>query len=142
MKTLTIPKIRFNDLNEDVIFEIFLHFVAIDWDGPFSLTLVRTRWRDLVISKPRFWTWIMIDDSKADWKERVDVAAYLSKGLPLQVILRLPFGSQISMSHITCRCATLIVESGYRYYLYWVYDWYSVKIIPKSGLTDGSRFKD
>jgi hypothetical protein len=43
----------------------------------------------------------MIDDSKADWKERVDVAAYLSKGLPLQVVLRLPFGSQISMSYIT-----------------------------------------
>ena len=52
----------------------------------------------------------MIDSTQADWKERADMAAYLSNELPLQICLRIPFTSASSMSYITRRCTVLIVE--------------------------------
>jgi hypothetical protein len=104
--------LELSDLNEDVLFEILLHFVAIDWDGgPFTLMLVCRKWQDIVLSKPRIWTWILVDDSQTDWRERMEVAAYLSRGLPLQIRLRVPFLSETPISHVVCRCEVLFVDS-------------------------------
>lgn len=107
---------EFNRLNHDVLFEIFLNFVTIDWDGPFTLILVCSKWCRLVTSKPRLWTWIMIDDSQPDWKDRVDVAAYLSKGLPLQAVLRTPFTSKNAIYDVKCRLTTLFIDSNHSYF--------------------------
>lgn len=98
-------------LVNDVVYEILLHFVAIDWNGPFTLILVNATWRDVVISKPRLWTWIMVDDTEPDWRPRIDVGAHLSRNLPLQIVLRVPFSSEVSMTELTSRCATLIFET-------------------------------
>jgi len=97
-------------LVNDVVRGIFQHFVATDWDGPFTLILVCTAWRDMVLSTPTLWTWIMMDSSSPDWNERMVVAAHLSRSLPLHVVLRAPFASNTSISHIICRCTTLFVE--------------------------------
>ncbi|KIM20737.1 hypothetical protein M408DRAFT_30128 [Serendipita vermifera MAFF 305830] len=99
-------------LVDDVVHEMFLHFVAIDWNGPFTLILVSTAWRSVVISKPRLWTWIMVDDTEADWKMRADVCAHLSRNLPLQIVLKIPFASNVSMIYLSSRCTMLIYEPG------------------------------
>jgi hypothetical protein len=101
---------QFSQLNNDVILEIFLQFVAIDWDGPFTLMLVCTKWSDLVVSQPRLWTWIMVDEIQAEWRERMEIGAHLSKNLPLQIVLKVPFESQTSLCHITRRCSTLFLD--------------------------------
>ncbi|KIM20734.1 hypothetical protein M408DRAFT_30126 [Serendipita vermifera MAFF 305830] len=99
-------------LVDDVVHEMFLQFVAIDWNGPFTLILVSTAWRSVVISKPRFWTWIMVDETEPDWKMRADVGAHLSRNLPLQIVLKIPFISDVSVMDLTSRCTTLIYEVG------------------------------
>ena len=110
-------KSSLSNISDDVLFEILLNFVSIDLDGgPFTLTLVCTRWKSFVISKPRIWTYILVDQSQTEWYERLEVAAYLSKGLPLQLHLWVPFTSDIPISQIVSRCAVLIVDSLYLYY--------------------------
>jgi hypothetical protein len=69
----------------------------------------------MLLSKPRLWTWVLVDDSQAEWKERMEVAAHLSRGLPLQIRLRVPFVSDTPISHIVRRCEVLFVVSPQYY---------------------------
>ncbi|KIM20730.1 hypothetical protein M408DRAFT_30123 [Serendipita vermifera MAFF 305830] len=101
--------------NYDILYDIFLNFVAIDWAGPFTLILVCNKWRDIVISNPKLWTLIMVDDSEADWLDRAVIGAHLSQELPLQIVLRVPFLSTTPMEFLTRRRATLIVEFTCQY---------------------------
>lgn len=97
---------------DDVVTEIFLHFAAIDWDGPFTLMLVSPGWRKIVLSRPLLWTWTMVDDSQSDWDIRIETAAYLSKDRPLQVILRTPFTSHPVTPHTLVALAPSLSSQG------------------------------
>ncbi|KIM20739.1 hypothetical protein M408DRAFT_30129 [Serendipita vermifera MAFF 305830] len=57
----------------------------------------------------------MVDDTEPDWRPRIDVGAHLSRNLPLQIVLRVPFSSEVSMTELTSRCATLIFETPTSY---------------------------
>jgi hypothetical protein len=49
-------------LVDDVVLEIFPHFIAVDLNGPFSLMLVCSAWRDRVLSNGECGpgSWLMI----------------------------------------------------------------------------------
>jgi hypothetical protein len=98
-------------INDDVLHEIFRHFVALDDDGPFTLILVCTKWREWVTSHPILWSWIILDDAQPEWREKAMVSTFLSKELPLQVILRVFHIELQSIHKIIARCASLFVES-------------------------------
>ncbi|KIM22193.1 hypothetical protein M408DRAFT_323969 [Serendipita vermifera MAFF 305830] len=55
----------------------------------------------------------MVDDSKEDLGLRMETAIYLSRSLPLRVVLRVPFFSGRSLSHpsIVRRCTSLFIEA-------------------------------
>lgn len=81
----------FRELNNDVVHEIFSHFIAIHDDGPFTLIQVCTEWRTFVLNNPYLWTFIKIDGLQPDWEEKMALSLEMSNELPLQVKLYLPF---------------------------------------------------
>lgn len=74
--------------------------------------LVSTGWRDLVLSRPSFWTWIKVDDTQVDWREKVHVGQTLSRGLPLQIVVRVPFNHIDALSEIFSRCNSLFLDTS------------------------------
>jgi len=97
-------------LVNDIVLEIFLHFVAVDPGGPFSLMLVGTSWRNLVLSSPRLWTWIMVDDTQPNWRDRVHIGVTLSRHLPIQLVLQMPFNGIEELMNSLPRCKTVFLE--------------------------------
>jgi len=98
----------FDFLNMDVILEIFKHFVQIQVDGPLTLILVSTRWRNFVMGCPVLWHWITIDDLSADWMSKSRMFAFLSKKCPLEITLRLPFTKWEHVATLIPQCRDLI----------------------------------
>jgi hypothetical protein len=78
-------------LNADLFYEIFLHFVAVDHEGPFTLMLVCTAWQDMVLKHPPLWSWINIDNEIGDMEARLAICTTLSASQPLYLKLHLPF---------------------------------------------------
>ncbi|KIM23157.1 hypothetical protein M408DRAFT_28162 [Serendipita vermifera MAFF 305830] len=99
-------------LVDDVVGEIFHQFIAVDWEGPFLLMLVSKGWRDLVLSRPSFWIWIKIDDLQTDWSEKVIIGQALSRGLLLQVVVRIPFTHFDDISELLSRCGSIILDTS------------------------------
>jgi len=83
------------ELNPDLFYEIFSHFVAIDPDGPFTLILVCTTWQDMVLKLQPLWSWINLDDELGDLEARVDTCAKLSASHPLNLVLHLPISPSL-----------------------------------------------
>jgi hypothetical protein len=82
-------------LNTDLLYEIFSHFVAIDPDGPFTLILVCTTWREMVLKLHPLWSWINLDDELGDLEARVTICARLSASHPLNLILYVPISPSL-----------------------------------------------
>ncbi|KIM23151.1 hypothetical protein M408DRAFT_28159 [Serendipita vermifera MAFF 305830] len=99
-------------LVDDVVGEIFHHFVAIDWEGPFLLMLVSTKWRDLVLSRPSFWTWVKLDDTQVDWREKALIGKTLSRGLPLHLVVRVPFVLLDELSELLHLCDSIFLDTS------------------------------
>lgn len=54
----------------------------------------------------------MIDDTQADWEQRISVGHALSGSLPLQIVLRIPFKSTYSLSQLFPRCVILYIATS------------------------------
>jgi hypothetical protein len=100
----------FHKLNFDVICEILKHFVAIVDEGPLTLIMVCTSWRNLVISNHVYWTWITIDEKMDDFDARIQTFDALSAGHPLQLTIRLPVQNIDRFRPLFRRCSALFID--------------------------------
>ncbi|KIM23156.1 hypothetical protein M408DRAFT_28161 [Serendipita vermifera MAFF 305830] len=105
-------------LVNDIVGEIFHHFVAVDWEGPFLLILVSKGWRDLVLSRPSLWTWIKLDDTQIDWREKVLIGQALSQGLPLRAVVRVPFDHFDELTNLLPRFESITLDTSTHTQLY------------------------
>lgn len=99
-------------LVDDIVGEIFHQFIAVDWEGPFLLMLVSKGWRELVLSRPSFWIWIKIDDLQTDWREKMLIGQTLSRDLPLQLVVRMPFGHFEELSDLLPRFHSVFIDTS------------------------------
>lgn len=101
---------KINELNIDVLHEIFHSYVSMADEGPFGLILVCKHWRDTVVRLPKLWSYILLDSSLSGWEKRVEIGLALSKKTPLTIILRLPFDNMKVLELHKDRIANLIIS--------------------------------
>lgn len=100
-------------LNDDVLYEIFKYFVAVDINGPFTLIQINKTWQyHIVYNCPNMWTWITIDDFIVDLEQRIAVSLELSKDLPLYITICLPSKHNLlTFQRLFRRCVHIFVEA-------------------------------
>ncbi|KIM21146.1 hypothetical protein M408DRAFT_29771 [Serendipita vermifera MAFF 305830] len=81
---------RIEDIDTDVIIEILRHYIAMQNDGTFILTMVSKTWRDFVLQSPTLWQWITIDEISPDCTEKSIICSTLAASHPLQIVVQLP----------------------------------------------------
>lgn len=98
------------DMNYDVLLEMFRHFVAIQDDGAFILTLVSAKWRDIALQTPSLWQWISINGRPSDWVEKLNICVFLSSPYPLYLVIRLPVINWKPVIEYLLRCRHIFFE--------------------------------
>jgi hypothetical protein len=82
---------RFSIMPTELVLEIMENYCAVEPNGPFILTLVCTRWFELVSRNGRLWTNVIINTHIGDnWQERLDAFYQLSRGRLLDITLYSP----------------------------------------------------
>lgn len=100
----------FQSLDNDALYEIFKHFVAVDKDGPLTISLLCLAWQTLVLSSSSLWTNIFIDEDMPDLDARSETYSILSAGRLLHIYLKMPCRHLQKLKPLMPRCHTLDID--------------------------------